>query len=142
MNNSKSLPMWLLAICWIFFVSNLFVFGLIPFFNPAFAFPFPEETSVAGAFPIRFFAIRHIAFAVPLLHGTITQDVRILRAVFTMFLVMTVLDIAVVVLNPTYYIPVIEGFVDFPGWGTLLFGLAFFILPVSLVLSRLHSEKV
>ena len=43
-----------------------------------------------------------------------------------MFLVMTVLDIVVVVLNADYYIPVIEGFIDIPRWGTLVFWACLF----------------
>ena len=82
MNKTNTLPGWLLAICWLFFISNLLIFGIIPFFNPAFAFPFPAEAAIAGAFPIQFFAIRHITFAVPLLHGIITQDIKILKNLF------------------------------------------------------------
>lgn len=121
------LPVWLMIVGWLFFFSNLVVFGGITLFNPSFAFP---DGGAGADFPIAFFAIRHIAFAVPLFHGLVAKDAKILKVMFTIFLVMTVLDIGWV-LAKGYYVPVIEPlFGGFPVWGQALFGLFGFILPV------------
>ena len=91
----------------------------------------------AADFPIQFFAIRHIAFAFPLLHGIIKRDVTILTTMYSIFLIMSILDIAVLLLNG-YYIPIIG---ELPFAATALLGIGGFIVPMSLALIYLRRFK-
>ena len=90
MTNSNKLPMWLVVLTAFLFISNLFVFGGAALFNPDLAFPNAGQGAV---FPIQFFAVRHIAFAFPLLYGLIRQDRKVLIVMYSIFLVMSGIDI-------------------------------------------------
>ena len=115
-------------------VSNLFIFGGLSFFRPDIAFP---DAGEAATFPIEFFAIRHFAFGFPLIHGLLKKNITILTTMYSIFLVMTVLDVAVVLIKG-YYIPVIG---DLPVAGTIALGLGGFIIPVVAALLTLKKLK-
>lgn len=131
-SNNTALPLWLSALTAVFFLSNLFVFGGLAFFYPEIAF---HDAGPSATFPIEFFAIRHIAFAFPLLYGLLKKDVKVLTTMYSIFFVMTVLDIGVV-LAKGYYVPVIG---ELPLWGTIALGFGGFIAPVTLALWKLRS---
>lgn len=136
MENNK-LPLWLNILSGGYFVSNLFIFGLATLLNPAFAFP--DLGGTGADFPIQFFAVRHIAFSVPLLHGLIRQDAKILRVMYTIFLVMAVADVGLLIVNG-YSIPVLG---DFSLLVKAMIGLGAFITPsaISLIyLLRNHTD--
>lgn len=100
----KTYAPWFIALTAALIVSNLVIFGVWSLFDPT--FPFKELGEGGGAFPVQFFAIRHIAFSVPLTYGLVKRNTTILKAMYSMFLVMAVLDITVLVAND-YFIPVI-----------------------------------
>jgi hypothetical protein len=124
-----------MILSWVLFISNLLIFGLATLINPSFAFP--DSGGTAADFPIQFFAIRHIAFAVPLLHGIIRRNVTILKTMYTIFLVMSVLDVAVLLLNG-YYIPIIG---ELPFLATAVLAVGGFIVPMSLALIYLRRVE-
>lgn len=130
----NKLPLWLNILSGGYFISNLLIFGFIPLFTPAFAFP--DLGGTKADFPIQFFAVRHIAFAVPLLHGLIRQDAKIMRTMYTIFLVMALLDVSLLILND-YYIPVLG---NFPLTVKTLIGLGAFITPSALALGYLRRN--
>ena len=140
MTNSFKFPAWFNIITALFFVSNLFVFGLATLFNPSFAFPSAGESA---AFPIQFFAVRHIAMAIPLLHGLIRRDVKTLKVMYTIFVVMSVLDILLLGIYD-YPIPVL-GLISFigalPALGNVAVGIVLFLLPIFLALRQLRSYE-
>ncbi|TNE85055.1 MAG: hypothetical protein EP330_27000 [Deltaproteobacteria bacterium] len=86
-----AIPRWLSAMTALLIVSNLAVFGGYAFLDPHAVFPGLNE---AGEYPARFFAIRHLAFVPPLVHGLIHQDRAILGTMYRIFLVIAVLDVA------------------------------------------------
>ena len=133
MNKLNKFPLWFNILTGLYFVSNLLVFGLATLFNPGFAFP--DLGGTAADFPIQFFAIRHIAFAVPLLHGLLKQDAKILRTMYTIFVIMAGLDVTLLALNG-YYIPVLG---DFSLGVKLIIGLGAFILPTVIALLHLRN---
>ncbi|MEL6850630.1 MAG: hypothetical protein AAFP92_19065, partial [Bacteroidota bacterium] len=77
MESTHNLPTWLKALTFLYFLSNLVVFGGLALFYPQVAFP---DAGAAAAFPIQFFAIRHIAFAFPLAYGLLREDINVLWA--------------------------------------------------------------
>ena len=79
-----------MALTGLFFISNLFVFGGTALFSPFTAFPNAGEGAI---FPIQFFAIRHVAFAFPLLYGLVTRNRTVLITMFSIFFIMSGLDI-------------------------------------------------
>ena len=133
----KTLPMWLTVLTAVLVVFNLFIFGLMTLLFPTITWPDAGETAV---FPIQFFAIRHIAFSIPLLHGLLKKDTKILTTMYTIFFVMAVLDVTLVLVNG-YYIPLV---VQFTGELTPLvtFGLGamLFIVPMGLTLRYLRTH--
>jgi len=138
MTKSIKFPLWFTLITSLFFVSNLFVFGLATLLNPSFAFP---SAGKAAAFPIQFFAVRHIAMSVPLLHGLIRRDVKTLKVMYTIFVVMSVLDILLLGIYD-YPIPVFGqlSFIDaLPASGSVAVGIVLFLLPIFLALRQLRS---
>lgn len=131
------LPMWLTILTAALVVFNLLLFGLMTLLFPTITWPDAGETAV---FPIQFFAIRHIAFSIPLLHGLLKKDTKILTTMYTIFFVMAVLDTGLVLVNG-YYIPLV---VRLTGELPLLvtFGLAslLFIVPMGLTLRYLRTH--
>jgi len=138
MTNSIKFPAWFNLITVLFFISNMFIFGLATLFNPGFAFPGAGE---AADFPIQFFAVRHIALSVPLFHGLIKRDVKVLRTMYSIFIVMSVLDIVLLGIYD-YPIPVlgtIPFIGNFPVFGSVIFGITVFLLPIIFSLRYLRN---
>ena len=90
MTNSVKFPVWFTVLTAFLVVSNLFIFGGTALFNPSLAFP---NAGDGATFPIQFFAIRHIAFAFPLLYGLVRKDVKVLTVMYSIFIIMSGLDI-------------------------------------------------
>jgi len=139
MMNSIKFPAWFNLITALFFISNMFIYGLATLFNPDLAF---QNAGDMVRFPIQFFAVRHIAMSIPLLHGLIKRDVKVLRTMYTIFIVMSVLDIVLLGIND-YPIPVL-GLIPFignlPAFGSVLFGITVFLLPIIFCLRYLRTR--
>lgn len=129
----QKFPGWFYALTVLLFLSNLFVFGLASLLFPS--IPFPDMGHTEAAFPIQFFAVRHIAFAFPLLYGLLKRDITILKTCYSIFLVIAVLDVGLLLVNG-YYIPIIG---ELPYLSTAVISIACFIVPVSLALLHLNS---
>lgn len=91
-----------------------------------------DETAI---FPIEFFAVRHIALSVPLLHGLLIRNVTVLRTMYTIFVVISVLDISLLIYC-AYYIPLIG---DLPLLTTAVLALGLFFTPMVLGLRYLRN---
>lgn len=130
MTQQLKFPIWLTALIILFIINNLIVFGLLSLFYPHLAFP---DAGASAAFPIEFFAIRHIAFSLPLAYGLWKKDTKILLTCFYMFLVLSGLD-AVLLFVKGYYVPVIG---HLPLWGKIILSLGGFIGMVSLGIYKL-----
>lgn len=89
-SQSRPLPRWLSVMTVALIVSNLVVFGGYAFVDPHAVFPGLNE---AGEYPARFFAIRHLAFVPPLVHGLRHQDRTIIGVMYRIFLVIAVFDV-------------------------------------------------
>ena len=132
-------PMWFMALTVLFFISNLFIFGLISLIFPSIPFP---EAGAAATFPIQFFAIRHIAFAGPLLYGLVKRNVTVLTTMYTIFFIMSVLDIVVLALYG-YNIPImglIPVVAALPSVGKVVLGICAFLIPVGVSLWYLVTQ--
>lgn len=139
MDNTTKFPLWFTILTIVLIVSNFFIFGLFSLIHPE--LPWPDLGKTEAAFPIQFFAIRHIAFAVPLLHGLIRKEVTVLKTCYTIFLIIAVLDVAMLAVNG-YYIPVLVKFVgDLPLAATLLISTTAFIIPMAVSLRFLSKLK-
>ena len=71
MTKEITFPTWFTVLTVLLFISNLFIFGLGTLLDPSLAFP---ESDSSAHFPIQFFAVRHIAFSIPLFHGLIKKN--------------------------------------------------------------------
>ena len=127
MTNTTRFPFWFSTLTFVYFLSNLFIFGGLSFFYPKIAFP---DSGQSAVFPIQFFAIRHLAFAFPLLYGLVRKDIKVLLTCYSMFFVMTVLDVALLFIYG-YDIPVIG---ELPFAAKIAFSIMGFIGPVVLSL--------
>ncbi|MEM7126807.1 MAG: hypothetical protein AAF702_10805 [Chloroflexota bacterium] len=139
MTDTVKFPAWLTALTAFLFISNLFVFGGAALFNPDFAFPNAGEGAV---FPIQFFAVRHIAFAFTLLYGLIQRDVKVLTVMYTIFIIMSGIDIVLLALYG-YDIPVlglIPAIGQLPTIGKVLVGIGGLFLPVGIGLWYLATR--
>ncbi|MDW3646355.1 MAG: hypothetical protein R8P61_04820 [Bacteroidia bacterium] len=132
MSHTIKIPNWILVLSFLFFLSNLFVFGGLSMFFPQIAFP---DAGESATFPIEFFAIRHIALAFPLLYGVVKKDAKVLWTCFSVFLVMTILDVILLFLK-AYYIPVIG---EVPMILKIIMAFGVFIGPVSLSWWKLNQ---
>jgi len=140
MTSSIKFSAWFTSLTCLFFVSNLFIFGLLTLFNPDIAFP---DAGIAAAFPIQFFAVRHIAFALPLLYGLIKRDIKILVVMYSIFITMSILDISLLAVYG-YSIPIlglIPTIAQLPTLGTVLVGIGVFLLPMGLAINYLSSLR-
>ena len=129
MTNTTKFPIWFTALTVLFFISNLFVFGITSLLFPSVPFP---EAGEAAAFPIQFFAIRHIAFAFPLLYGLLRKNVKVLTVMYSIFFIMSVLDIAILAIYG-YNIPIlglIPAVAQLPTMGKVILGVGAFLIPV------------
>ena len=135
--SETKLPLWFTVLTAVLVIFNLLLFGLMTLLFPTVTWPDAGETAV---FPIQFFAIRHIAFSIPLLHGLLKKDTKILTTMYTIFFVIAILDVGLVLVNG-YYIPLV---VRLTGELTPLvtFGLAslLFIVPMGLTLRYLRTH--
>ncbi len=127
MTTDKSLPTWLLTLTSVLIIFNFFVFGWLTLLQPELTWP---DAGAGGVFPAQFFAVRHIAIAVPLLHGLLKRDGKILLAMYMMFFIIAILDVALIFTNG-YYIPLVVQVIGHPSQlvGGLL-ATAMFILPM------------
>jgi hypothetical protein len=131
------LPLWLTVLTAVLVAFNLLVFGLMTLLFPTITWPDGGETAV---FPIQFFAIRHIAFSIPLLHGLLKKDVKILTTMFTVFFVIAVLDVGTVLAND-YYIPLIVRLTgELPRLATFALATLLFIVPMGLTFRYLRTH--
>lgn len=131
MTNTIKFPIWFTILTSLLVISNLLIFGILSLLYPA--IPFPDMGHTEAAFPIQFFAVRHIAFAFPLLYGLIKRDVKILTVCYSIFMVIAILDVSLLIVKG-YYIPII-GKLSYPA--TIALSVMAFILPMSLGLKHL-----
>lgn len=131
--DARPLPAWLKVITWMVVLSNLIVFGIHTFVDPGSVFP---DLDVSGEYPARFFAIRHIAFSLPLLHALLTRDGKLLGAMYRIFLVIALLDVGSVLYYGWPY-PIVG---QLSTLGSLAFGSAVFILPMATVVAYLSRD--
>ena len=137
MSDSVKFPMWFIILTWVLVLSNLFVFGIFSIIHPD--LPFPDLGATEAAFPIQFFAIRHVAFGVVLLHATLKKNVEVLRALYTVFLIIAILDVALLAIYG-YYVPVLVKFIGELSLPlTLLISSCMFILPMTLTIRFLRK---
>ena len=137
MTKEKELPTWLLILTGVLVVFNFFVFGWMTLLAPYLTWP---DAGEGGVFPVQFFAVRHIAFALPLLRGLLRRDAKLLTTMYHIFLVIAILDVALILVNG-YYIPLV---VQFLGQTSRLTGAllaaVLFIIPMGLTLRYLHAN--
>lgn len=137
MTEEKPLPTWLLVLSGVLVVFNFFIFGWMTLLAPLVTWP---DAGAGGVFPAQFFAIRHIAFALPLFRGLIKRDAKLLTTMYHIFLVIAVLDVALILVNG-YYIPLV---VQVLGETTRLTGAllaaVMFILPMGYTVRYLHAN--
>lgn len=127
-------PSWLLRLSVAVLVGTVVGFGVVPFLSPATAFPAIGE---GGEFPVRFLAIRHLAFAAPLLHGIIRRDRVVLRTMYAVFVVMAVLDTMTLAAYgyPLPYLPGVTG----PAAGVV--ATVVFVVPMAVAIRALRSAR-
>ena len=139
MNKPVNFPIWFTVLTAVFFLSNLLLFGAITLFFPHFTFPGSGDGAI---FPIQFFAARHIGMAVPLLHGLIRKDVKILKTMYTIFIIMSIIDVVLLAIYG-YNIPII-GLIPFvgnlPTFGKVILGILMFWIPIGASLKYLSSQ--
>lgn len=133
---APKLPVWLNALTALLVLMNLFVFGIFSMVHPELPWP---DLAESAAFPIQFFAARHVAFGVVLLHGLVSQDVVVLRTCYSIFFVLAVLDFGLLAAHG-YYIPVLYTFAGaLPYALTLVLSLTLFVLPMGIVVKLLRD---
>ena len=140
MTNPIRFPLWFTLLTALLFVSNLFIFGLATMLFPNLTFPDAGESAV---FPIQFFAVRHIAFAFPLLYGLVQRDVKVLTVLYSIFIIMSVLDLSLLGIYD-YPIPILAliPFIEqLNTLGKVVVGMAAFLLPISLGLNHLRGYQ-
>ena len=138
MSDKTKFPLWFIILTILLIISNLFIFGIFSLIHPE--LPWPDLAATA-AFPIQFFAVRHIAFSIPLLHGLITKNVTVLRTLYTVFIIIAILDFALLAMNG-YYVPVLYKFVgEISFLGTLAISLFAFVIPMGIALNYLRNVE-
>ena len=135
MTATKPFPAWFTILTALLVVSSFLIFGWLSLLEPT--IPFKELGEGDGAFPVQFFAIRHIAFSVPLAYGLWKRETTVLTAMYAMFLIIAVLDVSVLVVED-YFIPII-GDLSLPL--TLLLAVPGFIGSTSLGLLFLATRN-
>lgn len=139
MTESAKFPTWLTALTAFLFISNLLIFGATALVNPNLAFPNAGEGAI---FPIQFFAVRHIAFAFPLLYGLLRHDIKVLTVMYSIFIVMSGIDIVLLGIYG-YNIPIL-GLIPtiglLPTLGKVLVGISSLFLPVGIGLWYLTTR--
>jgi len=137
MSGEIKFPLWFTILTWVLVVSNLLVFGIFSILHPN--LPWPNIGNTAAAFPIQFFAIRHVAFGLILLHGILKKNAEVLKALYHIFLIIAILDVVLIAMNG-YYVPVLVKFVgELPLTITLLISSCLFILPMAVAVRFLRK---
>ncbi len=117
---------------------NVRIGGGLTLFSPHTTFPGSGDGAI---FPIQFFADRHIAMAIPLLHGLIRKDVKILKTMYTIFIIMSLIDVALLGIYG-YNIPIV-GLIPFvgnlPTVGRVILDILMFWVPIGASLRFLRS---
>lgn len=134
MSSPPKFPRWFTLLTAVLVISNLFVFGIASLINPSLPWP---DLGEAARFPIQFFAVRHIAFAFPLLYGLLSSDVKVLITCYSIFLIVAIIDVALLAIYG-YYIPIIG---ELPFAATLGISISCFILPMGIALKHLSTYK-
>lgn len=128
MSAQIKLPVWFTVLTWILVITNLFIFGIFSIVHPE--LPFPDMGEGEAAFPIQFFAIRHVAFGTVLLFAILKKNIEVLKAMYQIFFVIAVLDVALLAAFG-YYVPVLVKFVgELSLPATFMISTCLFILPM------------
>ena len=135
MKNPEKFPLWFSALTGLLVISNLFIFGLASLIDPS--LPFPDMGDGPAAFPIQFFAVRHVAFSFPLLYGLIKRDTTVLAVCYSIFMSIAVLDVGLLIIKG-YYIPMIGAL---PYAATVALSICCFIVPMALALRHLSTYR-
>lgn len=135
MRKPDRFPAWFVLLTSVLVISNFALFGIASVFDPT--LPFKELGEAGGAFPVQFFAIRHIAFSVPLAYGLLKRNTTVLTVMYSMFLIMAVLDVSLIVVEG-YFIPIIG---DLSLLATLIIAVPGFIGSTSLGLWHLSKHR-
>lgn len=122
-DDTQAFPLWFNVMTVMLVVSNLFIFGILTLINPLGTF---IQSDASAIFPIQFFAVRHIALSVPLIHGLLKRNTTVLRTMYTIFVLISVLDISLLLIEG-YYIPFIG---DLPLFATAIMATSLFFIPM------------
>lgn len=134
---APTLPRWLVALTVVVVLLNLLPFGVFSMVHPE--LPWPVLGEGEARFPIQFFAARHIAFGVVLLHGLIGRDLTVLRTCYTLFFVLAVLDFGLLATHEGYSVPVAQTlFGPLPRPATLALSLGLFVVPMGACMAWLR----
>lgn len=131
-DDAQTFPLWFSLLTSMLVVSNLFIFGILTLLNPLGTF---MQSDTSAIFPIQFFAVRHIAMSVPLVHGLLTRNTTVMQTMYTMFVIISVLDVSLLFIHG-YYIPLVG---DLPLFATAVLALGLFFLPMVLGLRYLRN---
>ena len=135
----RTLPTWLTALTAVLVVTNLFVFGIFTLVHPE--LPWPALGAGEAADPIRFFSARHIAFGVVLAWGLVTKDLGVLRACYSIFFALALVDFGILAVFG-YPIPVLVRLVgELPLLPSLAMSLTLFIGPMGFTTWWLHRNQ-
>ena len=140
MTKEIKFPLWFTVLTVLLILSNFLAFGLFSLIHPE--LPWPGLGKTEAAFPIEFFAIRHIAFAIPLFHGLVKKNVTILITCYTIFMVVAILDISLLAIKG-YYVPMLVRLTgELSLIPTLLISIFAFLVPMFFALRYLKSQKI
>lgn len=138
MTSPAKFPLWFTLLTASLAVMNLLLFGLFSLLHPTLPWPDAPE---AAYFPIEFFAIRHIAFSVPLIIGLIRRDPKVLKVLYQIFLVIALLDVGTLLVKG-YYIPLLVRVLGELSLGaTVVLSDTMFIVPMALGLWHLSRYE-
>lgn len=127
----RVVPDWVITLSWLVLAGTFVGFGLVPMLSPGTAFP---DAGAGGEFPVRFLAIRHLAFAAPLLHGILSRNHTILATMYGIFVPMAVLD-AITLGVAGYPLPYLNGVT---GWAAAGVAAVVFVAPMLAVARALR----
>jgi len=125
--NKRSIPTWLMALSVVILLGQLTVFGVFTIVHPELPFP---GLSDDAAHPIRFMAARHLAMAAVLMHALLARDIDLLRAMFTMFFTLAVVDLGLTVAYDTWVPLAVRVVGDLGRLGNAAVVLVGFVLPM------------
>lgn len=138
MQTIERFPIWFIVINCLLIILHLFIFGIFSWYNPE--LPWPHLGDGPAKMTIYYFAIRHIAIGIPLIHGLLKKDATILRTIYMILLIIAVLDIGLIAMG-NYYIPVIVNLIGVTMLPVSFLIICFiFILPVVVCLRYLKNN--